>query len=204
MQDEGFALYRRFLDGDVGGLEELIALYKRGLFRFIHAYVQDDGLAEDVLQEVFVALYYKRSFKQKEGASFKTYLYKIARNKSLNAIKKRKRKKEVSLEGMLENNAEKPNERFSEQPQALYEEDPEAKLERTEKNEMLKTALGNLSEQYREVLVLRYLEDMPPERIATVTKRKIKQVYNLLARGKTALKEELKKIGFEVNEDEIK
>ena len=87
MQDDGIVLYHRFLDGDERGLEELIALYQRGLLRFIYGYVHDEGLAQDILQEVFIQLYFKRSFKERKNASLKTYIYKIARNKSLNAIK---------------------------------------------------------------------------------------------------------------------
>ena len=103
MQDNGIELYRRFLDGDTGGLEELISLYKCGLLRFIYGYVKDTGLAEDILTDVFMALYYKRSFREQDGATLKTYLYTIARNKSLNLLKKQKRRKEVSLETLNEN-----------------------------------------------------------------------------------------------------
>ena len=102
MQEDGFTLYRRFLDGDEKGLEALISLYQRGLLRFIYGYVYDLALAEDIMQETFISLYFHRSFKPQENASFKTYLYKIARNKSLNALKKRKRKKELSLESLVD------------------------------------------------------------------------------------------------------
>ena len=92
MQDDGIALYRRFLSGDEGGLEQLISLYQRGLLRFIYGYVHDVFLAEDILTDVFFTLYYKRPFKETDNATFKTYLYKIARNKALNAVKKRNRR----------------------------------------------------------------------------------------------------------------
>ena len=114
MQDDGIALYRRFLSGDERALEELIALYQRGLLRFIFGYVHDEALAEDILQEVFITLYFKRNFKEQSDASFKTYLYKIARNKSLNEIKKRKRKREISLEFLHEKNGGLSNENASE------------------------------------------------------------------------------------------
>ena len=91
MQDNGIVFYRRFLSGDERGLEQLIALYQRGLLRFLYGYVHDIGLAEDILTDVFMTLYYKRSFKEQDDASLKTYIYKIARNKALNAIKKRNR-----------------------------------------------------------------------------------------------------------------
>lgn len=202
MQDGGIALYRRFLEGDVGGLEALISLYQRGLFRFIYGYVLDEGLAEDVMQEVFVRIYCKRSFKEREGASFKTYLYKIARNTALNAVKKRKRKREVSLEGLTEN-AESGKDPLSERAQEyLYGESADEKMERAERARSLRSAIDKLNESYQEVLRLRYFENASPEEISKVTGRKIKQVYNLLTRGKLALKEELIKTGFKGYQDE--
>ena len=203
MQDDGVLLYRRFLNGDEGGLEELIALYQHGLFRFIYGYVRDEGLAEDVMQDVFVELYYKRSFQEKENASFKTYLYTIARNKSLNLIKKRKRKKEISLEALVEK-GETPLAQETalskDAQEALYARSTDEQIQSAEEAKALHTAIGKLKEEYREVLLLRYFENLSPERIAHITKRKPKQVYNLLTRGRAALKEELRKGGVE-NED---
>ena len=191
MQDNGILLYRRFLDGDKGGLEELITLYQHGLLRFIYGYVRDTGLAEDILQEVFVELYCHRSFKEQSDAAFKTYLYTIARNKSLNAIKKRKRKRELSLETLMEKNAALGEGETDEEKAFTYGERADEQLERSERAKVLHAAITRLKEDYREVLILRYFEDLSPEVIAKITKRKVKQVYNLLARGKAALKDEL-------------
>lgn len=201
MQDDGIELYRRFLDGDERGLEELIALYRHGLFRFIYGYVHDEALAEDLMQEVFIQLYFHRSFKERDDAGFKTYLYKIARNKSLNEIKKRKRKREVSLDALTEKNVSPvTSDLFGGDTAASFSEDEQARfqsaaadeaLESKQRAQTVHTAINRLKEEYREVLLLRYFDDLPPEKIAKITKRKVKQVYNLLARGKIALKEEL-------------
>ena len=192
MQDDGITLYRRFLAGDQGALEELIALYQRGLLRFILTYVRDLSLAEDVLTDVFLTLYYKRSFKERDDASLKTYIYKIARNKALNLLKQRARRKEISLETLLEKGDGVLNENLSETA-VLYDEgySPQEVLERGERAQALREALRRLKPEYRETLTLRYFEDMSPETIAKITKRKPKQIYNLLSRGKAALKEEL-------------
>ena len=193
MQDDGIVLYRRFLDGDEKGLAELISLYHHGLLRFICGYVHDFALAEDLLQEVFVQIYMRRTFKAIDGVSFKTYLYKIARNKCLNELKHRKRKKELSLDALTEKNApltEKVPDGI------LYAtENADDTLENKQRTALIHTALSRLKDEYREVLLLKYFDDLPPERIAKITGKKIKQVYNLLARGKVALKEELLKGG---------
>jgi RNA polymerase sigma-70 factor (ECF subfamily) len=196
MQDDGIVLYHRFLDGDERGLEELIALYQRGLLRFIYGYVHDEGLAQDILQEVFIQLYFKRSFKEQKNASLKTYIYKIARNKSLNAIKKRKRKKEISLDLLTKKHAPAVENENGETANGdtfssylLRELSPEESLEKKQRELALHTAMCRLNSDYREVLELRYFEGLPPEKIAKITKKKPKQIYNLLARGRVALKE---------------
>lgn len=207
MQDRGLALYHRFLSGDEGALEELIALYQRGLLRFIDSYLRDNALSEDVLQEVFIQIYFKRTFKERDNASFKTYLYKIARNKSLNELKKRKRKKEVSLDSFQEKNKEptaladgqnvasaldsnKSSEQF------FYHADFEESMEKQQLTLLLKRAIDKIKEEYKEVLILRYFDDLEIEEIAKITKKNTKQVYNLLSRGKLALKETLLKEGY--------
>ncbi len=198
MQDDGIVLYRRFLDGDEKGLEELISLYHHGLLRFIYGYVHDFALAEDLLQEVFVQIYMRRTFKAIDGVSFKTYLYKIARNKCLNELKRRKRKKELSLDALAEKNAPLTEKL----PDGIFyaAENADDTLENKQRTALIHTALSRLKDEYREVLLLKYFDGLPPERIAKITGRKIKQVYNLLARGKVALKEELLKGGINYEE----
>ena len=208
MQDRDIALYRRFLDGDERALEELIALYQRGLLRFICSYLHDEALAEDIMQEVFITLYFKRSFKERDNASFKTYLYKIARNKSLNEIKKRTRKKEISLD-LLEEKGTAPSFGDNEQTsgevalalQNLASEGIEEFLEKKESALCLQEAINEIKEEYKEVLLLRYFENLSPEEIANITQKKSKQVYNLLSRGKVALKETLIRRGYDYEND---
>ena len=191
MQDNGIVFYRRFLSGDERGLEQLIALYQRGLLRFLYGYVHDIGLAEDILTDVFMTLYYKRSFKEQDDASLKTYIYKIARNKALNAIKKRNRQKELSLEALTEKSGDAALDDTAKN--FLFGDvfSPEHALEKRERAKALNQALGLIKKEYRETLKLRYFDDLSPEEIAVITKKSTKQVYNLLSRGKAALKEQL-------------
>ena len=53
-----------------------------------------------------------------------------------------------------------------------------------------------MAPEYREVLLLQYMEDMAPADIARVTGRRVKQIHNLIDRGKHALRSELEKMGF--------
>ncbi len=189
MEEKGTLLYRRFLAGDEESLEELISLYHHGLLRFINGYVQDVGLAEDVLVDVFTTLYFKRPFQERDNATLKTYLYTIARNKSLNILKKQKRRREVSLDELQAAGTK--------EEKGLYLRSsilpPDLHLEKAEQKDKLYTALKNISPDYREVLLLRYFDDLSPDKIAKIVNKSNKQVYNLIARGKIALKKQLEK-----------
>lgn len=186
MSEQAVILYRRFLEGDEASLEKLIGLYRHALLRFIYGYVQDIFLAEEILVDVFIALYFKRPFQERENATFKTYLYTIARNKALNALKKRKRNKELSLETLTETGGEAFLSAFS-----AFSPSPELITLTAERNKRLYQALQSLPESYREVLILRYFDGFSPEKIAEITLRAPKQVYNLLSRGKTALRKRI-------------
>ena len=96
-----------------------------------------------------------------------------------------KRKKEVSLENI------------SRETSAFFVgESLEEKTERKQRAIVLHKAIDGLKQEYKEVLLLRYFDGLSPERIAVITRRKIKQVYNLLSRGKVALKERLISMGY--------
>lgn len=182
-KDNGIDCYRRFLAGDREGLKELVALYQRALIAFIDGYVRDEALAEDVEIDVFFELYKrKKPFDEAGGAAFKTYLFKIARNKALNAVKKRSRRRELPLEAA----AGVPS-----------EENAEVALLRKIRADAVHNALEKLPENYREALYLKYFEQLSPEEICAVTGRRKKQVYNLLDRGRAALREILTAEGAE-------
>ena len=73
---------------------------------------------------------------------------------------------------------------------------PEKALERAEEHKALRMALLQLKKEYREVLYLRFFHNLSVEEIAKITKKNNKQVYNLLTRSKSALKETLTSGGF--------
>lgn len=181
-EDNGIGCYRRFLAGDKEGLEELVALYQRALIAFIDGYVRDKALAEDVEIDVFFELYKRKKPFDERDASFKTYLFTIARNKALNVVKQRSRRRECPLKAAEARGAK---------------EDAESALLGKERAASVHSALEKLPEEYRETLYLKYFEELSPDEISAVTGRRKKQVYNLLARGRAALRELLTAEGFD-------
>ena len=82
-------LMLRVRDGDAASFEVLLRRYRLPLVSYFRRMVRDQGLAEDLAQEVFLRVYKSRERYQPD-ARFTTWLYRIATNLALNAIRDRR------------------------------------------------------------------------------------------------------------------
>lgn len=178
MSDKGYASYQRFLSGDEEGLHELVRTYSDALIRFAYCYVQDAAAAEDIMEDTIVTLIMKRK-RLDNGDRLHGFLYKIARNKSIDYLRKHSRT--VPLEDVQN---------------VLTAGDLETDHFRRARNERVYICIQALPEQYREVLQLCYFEGFTLPEAGQIMHRSIKQIYNLHTRAKTALKELLIKEGI--------
>lgn len=178
MTDFGASSYRRFLQGDEKGLEELIRGYGDALVRFAYCFLEDSDAAEDAVEDSFVALVVKRK-RLETDENFRAYLYKIVRNKCMDSLRKRKK---IAPLGDLEN--------------VLHGADPVQDAMRSLLDRQVYAAVQQLPAQYREVIHLFYFEEFSAAEIASILKKNRKQVYNLLSRAKALLKERLIKEGI--------
>ena len=186
--DTGAEAYRRYLDGDDGGLAELIRLYRDGLVLYLNGITDDMGAAEELMEDTFVKLAVK---KPKFGgkSSFKTWLYAIGRNMALDWLRKngRKRTERLSQLSQLPEDIAYMNGAAA-QPELCYM--------REERDAAVQRALSRLSPDYGSVLYLSYFEGFTNEEIRTIMNKNGRQVENLLYRAKQALKAQLEKEGF--------
>ena len=167
--DTSTELYLQYLGGNVDALRQLVERYSDGLVRFAYTFVASSSVAEDIMEDTFATVIAsKRRFSPR--ATFKTYLYKIARNKCLDYI--RFHKKFVPLSD-LEN--------------VLTFDDAED-AEKRERNRTLYECLQRLPREYRDVLQLTYLEGFDTQQVCSIMRKNTKQVYNLLSRAKKSLK----------------
>lgn len=173
MTDPGVASYERFLHGDDGGFEDIVRAYREGLILFILGYVGDAFAAEDISQDVFVKLYVKRP-KFRPDASFKTWLYTIAKREAQNYIKKRRRERGTD-EGIPDDGDEGT-------------EDAVSELVGDERRRALHRALSELNDDYRAVLYLLYFEYMTPREASSVMGRSPRQIHDLIYRAKSSLR----------------
>lgn len=171
--DIGAILYSQYLDGDDSALTELVKTYGDGLVRFAYCFVKDSMTAEDIAEDTFATLIIRRK-RFYSRASFKTYLYKIARNKCLDYLRFHKRFVPLDdVEGVIGTT------------------DVQDGVERLENNLTLYECMLKLVPQYRYVLTLTYVEGFSTEETAKIMSKSVKQIYNLLSRAKLSLKQQL-------------
>lgn len=175
--DNGASSYRRFLQGDESGLTDIVNMYGDGLMLFINSFVNNLSLAEEIMEDVFMELVVKKH-KFKEESSFKTYLFKIGRNKAFNVMKKNNRCT------YIEDKEIEDDKKF------------EDTIIKNEEQKHIHNALKKLPKDYKTVLYLIYFEDMSYNEIEKVMKKNNKQIKNLAYRARIALKEILGKEGF--------
>ncbi len=144
-------LIAAYLKGDKKSLEVLIKLYLRPIYGFVYRYVKNSQEAEDITQEVFLRVWrnLKKFDKQK---SFKSWIYAIAKNASLDFLKKKKPILFSEFESAESKNG------FSDKI-ADTSFLPDKIAEIINMKEVLARAMGKLSEKYRVVLSLYYNRD---------------------------------------------
>ncbi len=163
--------YRRYLDGDESAFSELVELYFGELILFANGSLHDIRLAEEAALDALLELMiHPERFKFR--SSLKTYLFSIARHKALNAVRKRKRLREVPLEAAA----------------GIGEDRLIDDLIAQERRRVLMRALAELPEEQRAAVQLVYIEEMSYAEAGRVLKKSRKQIDNLLRRAKRELK----------------
>ena len=178
--DNGASSYRRFLDGDDAGMEELIRDYKDGLILYLNSYLNDFHIAEDCVQDTFIKLAIKKP-KYRGDSSFKTWLYTIGRNVALSYLRKHKRNSDTVMD---------------ECEKLAAEEDLERDYLKEEQRITVRRAIRSLKTDYQQVLYLTYFEGFSSAEAGTIMKKSRKQIENLLYNAKKGLKSALEKEGF--------
>ena len=176
---ENLAIARGLKRNDPELMDQLIELYQHRLLRYLLFLTGKREVAEDLFQETWVRVLL-RGAQYNGKARFDTWLFTIARNLVIDLSRKRQM---ASLDEMSEaGDDERPFEVALDGPSPL--EQFRSREDRAEVAEVLL----KLEPNYREVLTLRFHEEMSLEEIASVTRSPLSTVKSRLYRGLAALK----------------
>lgn len=176
--DLGKENYHRFLNGDDDGLTLIIKEYKDGLILYINSFVDNIYVAEDLMQETFFKIAVKKP-KYKAKSSFKTWLYAIGRNITIDYLRKNVKHSVLSVNDMENHIKDETN--------------LENSYIKNERKILLHKALAKLKTEYRQVLWLVYFEGFSNNEVAQIMRKSKKQIENLIFRAKLSLKLTLEK-----------
>jgi RNA polymerase sigma-70 factor (ECF subfamily) len=173
---------------DAEAFAELVVHFQQRLVGILqHVLGGHHEEAEDLAQEVFLRVYRTRK-KYRPKAKFATWLFTIANNLALNALRSRRRKPTVPLpaqeSGPL---GPRPAEQLVADSQAV----PTRRLAQTELSEVIRKALDELNERQRLAVVLNKFEEMNYADIADVMGLSTKAVKSLLSRARSRLRDVL-------------
>ena len=156
------ALVRSAKSGDLEAYDQLVRLYRERIYATIYHMTANHEDANDLAQEAFIKAFQAlKSFKG--GSSFYTWLYRIAVNKTINFLKQRKNRVQISLND-LDFNAEHDPDLIA----LISDKTPRQAADLRELQEKLNAALLRLSEPHRLVVVLHDVQGLSHDEIAKV------------------------------------
>lgn len=179
---------------DAGLLDELIVKYQHRLMRYLLYLTGNREQAEDLFQDVWMRVMVRGG--QFNGqARFETWLFTIARNM---VIDHRRKRTASSLDELFEAGSDEDRPMSFEV--ADGEPTPFDRVSNFEDREKIATALLDLDTLHREVLVLRFYEELSLEEIAKVTKSHLSTVKSRLYRGMAMVRPRLERAGLRLRE----
>ena len=173
--------------GDDAAFSELVARHQRAVLNFVYRMVQNRSIAEEITQEVFLALV-KNAQRYKPTAKFTTYLYTIASNMvSKEWLKRRRRPKVFSLFSSWRGDGEESD--FHPLDHAPDEKaDVLDSMKRSEVSEAISGALQQLPAHQREAFVLRRFQDLSYTEISEITRVPVGTAKSRVVRAERALR----------------
>jgi RNA polymerase sigma-70 factor (ECF subfamily) len=181
-------LVRGALDGSEPAFREIVVRYQRPVFGLIVRMVKDPGRAEELAQDTFI-----KAFRALDTYDvrrrFSSWLLTIAHHVVIDELRK-SAVNTRSLDEMVDESGQRmefPDTRSS---------TPAALAERAALATALQTAIGNLRPEYREVVTLRYEQELDYEEIADITGLPLGTVKSSLFRARKELAQEMDALGW--------
>lgn len=186
LASEGAVIARGLKRRDTALIERLIEIYQHRLYRYLTYLTGSRERAEDLFQETWIRVL-ERGAQYNPTCRFDTWLFAIARHLVIDASRK---KSTLSLEAIMTGSPEDTPREF-----AAHGRSPLEDAQLRDLGEHLSSALLDLDVVQREVVMLRFQEEMSLEEIAQITSAPLSTVKSRLYRGLEALRPALETAG---------
>jgi RNA polymerase sigma-70 factor (ECF subfamily) len=174
--------------GDEAAFGEIIERYRGPLTNFLYRFLNDYEEAVDLAQESFVRVYFALDRYHKEYA-FSTYLYRIASNLAISELRRRKRRRLVSLTGLFGGEDDQDVEFQPADTRVLPEEETIDK----EREQVIAKAISSLPDKYRLPIILRDVQGHSYEEVAAILELGLGTTKSRISRARGLLKAKLEK-----------
>jgi RNA polymerase sigma-70 factor (ECF subfamily) len=184
-ESEVESIIQSAMSGDLTAFNCLVSTFQDSLYGWVFSLVKDEALADDITQLTFITAYQKLSLFR--GGSFRSWLFKIARNRSFDEMRRAKRHPTIPLEGSSEEAEDRDMLSFLPNTAPL----PEDVFIAAENAFLIERVLEQMPDAYQQVLRLVDMEDMDYQEAAEVLNLPLGTVKSRLARARLKLRENI-------------
>jgi len=188
--DEDQALIKKTLAGDKKAFEELMRKYEKKIFSFVIRMVRNEDVAIDLTQDFFIKVFHvldKYNFEYK----FSTWAYRICYNLVIDHIRKNQ-----ALVSSLDDESISVKDMLS--SENVNRDDGFKSMSREETRVYVWKLVELIAPKYRELILLRYIQELKYEEIAEITALPVGTIKNRIFKAKEILKQEMEKDGLPV------
>ncbi len=172
-------LILNFQKGDIKSFNEIVERFKDRLLNFVNGYMNDHEVSENLVQDTFVKVY-THGHSYREISKFSTWIYTIAGNLAKTELRKLKRRKTYSFSQLSNEDREFSLDRHSSTGNKNASE-------RTHKYQQIKKAIPQLSEDFRNIIILRDIQELSYDEISNITGLAIGTVKSRINRARLKL-----------------
>jgi RNA polymerase sigma-70 factor (ECF subfamily) len=172
-------LVHRLLQRDVGAFEQLYDRHSRSVYGLVLRILQQAGIAEEVVQDVFLQLWRNAAQYDSMRGPFVPWLFTLARNRALDTLRlksERQRRREDQTEEL---------------PPVASAPEYEKQFDEKRRAEKVRALMGSLQPQQKKAIELAYFEGLSHTEIAVALKEPLGTVKSWTRNGLLRLKEEL-------------
>jgi RNA polymerase sigma-70 factor (ECF subfamily) len=184
-------LVRDFIAGDDAAFAQLVGKYKDAITNYINTIIGDYDTSVDLCQETFLRVY-RNINRYSNLYQFSTWIYRIATNLAIDEIRYRKRRGRVFFRNVW-GKQNTDNDSNTEYEIADVRSDPGEEVLQKESSKILKDAIRSLPEKYRTAFIMREVQELPYESIATILRCSAGTIKSRLHRARELLQRKLER-----------